>query len=708
VKDVAGQRWPRKKSPVGGKHVRRWRQLLGLNNSIRAKLLFGFGFAIAVGISQAVVVLWYVQRETASTYWATRTHEVLERVHATRQDVSAMESAYRGFLITGSDDFLEPYEAGRRQARENLVQLQELAATDAQRQRWSKISELVERWEKTVARPGIRLKRSYADGVMSWVKDGSGEQHTDALVAAFEEAIRFEQSLLAAQTKESEEAQALLPWIMICGALLSAIVGMSVTFVLARGISSPLRQLTARARQVGEGNFSLGAIDVRSNDEIGQLSIAINDMIQTLCLIDQQTQAIARGEIDAPSLNKEVPGEIGQAHGFMVARLLAFTRTLEAVGRGDYSTELAPASHNDSIGRAAGGLIASLRQKEEDLVARERERDHLLEQQTFEARLNRSLELAQTESDVLRVFREATRERLPDVPVELLMSPEGQSQDLVSIAQTNDNGSASCSVSEASGCAAVRGGRSLAFSSSVAFDACPRLRDNCQEDVATACIPLSVMGSIAGVVRASGSTPRADSPDVLKSLELISGRTGERLSVVRAFARSNREAMTDPLTGLRNRRSIENDFHFIEQGEKDYAVCFCDLDLFKKLNDTHGHEAGDHALQVFAEVLKSSCRPSDLTARWGGEEFVLVLPGASAQAAVDVLERVRSNLQSALKRDSGPAFTASFGVAAATAGEPLPVVVSRADEALYAAKENGRNRIEVAGAAQDLGAEATA
>ena len=122
------------------------------------------------------------------------------------------------------------------------------------------------------------------------------------------------------------------------------------------------------------------------------------------------------------------------------------------------------------------------------------------------------------------------------------------------------------------------------------------------------------------------------------------------------------------------------------------------MDHFKKLNDVFGHDAGDRSLRTFAQVLRDALRPSDIPCRYGGEEFVVVLPACPISEAVTVLERVRE--QTALRLTSGrlPSFTMSFGVASSDQAGDFEQVVALADGALLRAKGAGRDRIVVASA----------
>jgi diguanylate cyclase (GGDEF)-like protein len=165
-------------------------------------------------------------------------------------------------------------------------------------------------------------------------------------------------------------------------------------------------------------------------------------------------------------------------------------------------------------------------------------------------------------------------------------------------------------------------------------------------------------------------------------------------------------ALTDPLTGLPNRRAIEEWATRQLSGAARYGFSFlvvlADLDHFKAVNDTHGHDAGDAVLKKFAEILKSNSRRSDICGRIGGEEFLFILTHTTQENARVVIERIRAELEAAkFDFDGGNlTVTASFGLAGfeGTQAPDFNRLVSQADAALYAAKRTGRNRIEIAAA----------
>jgi diguanylate cyclase (GGDEF)-like protein/PAS domain S-box-containing protein len=155
-------------------------------------------------------------------------------------------------------------------------------------------------------------------------------------------------------------------------------------------------------------------------------------------------------------------------------------------------------------------------------------------------------------------------------------------------------------------------------------------------------------------------------------------------------------AMVDDLTGLPNRRYLEltlsNRLAELRRGGSAFVVAFGDIDHFKHVNDRHGHETGDIVLQMIATTLTGDLRGSDLLARFGGEEFILLLH--HSHDALTVCERLRKLVAaSSIRAPTGPvAVTISFGATRAVAGETAEMVLQRADRQLYRSKRTGRNR----------------
>lgn len=159
-------------------------------------------------------------------------------------------------------------------------------------------------------------------------------------------------------------------------------------------------------------------------------------------------------------------------------------------------------------------------------------------------------------------------------------------------------------------------------------------------------------------------------------------------------------SQTDPLTQLYNRRTAQERLIELMKNPAGYpiSVVLLDLDFFKKINDTHGHLTGDRVLKTVSQVLRDSLRKNDLVARFGGEEFLLILDGITCNTAEKVAERCRTLLmKTTVLNDAGEQInmTGSFGVACILTGGHFVVddILRQADEALYKAKENGRNQV---------------
>lgn len=165
-------------------------------------------------------------------------------------------------------------------------------------------------------------------------------------------------------------------------------------------------------------------------------------------------------------------------------------------------------------------------------------------------------------------------------------------------------------------------------------------------------------------------------------------------------------SIRDELTGLYNRRHLmsmlEVEKKRADRTRQPFSVVILDIDHFKRINDTYGHLKGDEVLKVVAKIVQESLRGTDFCARFGGEEFVIVLGQTLENGALAFAERVRL-LVSSTEFECGLKVTASLGVAEYQPTMEISQVVSRADEALYRAKNGGRNRVEYVGTVEDIG-----
>jgi diguanylate cyclase (GGDEF)-like protein len=191
-----------------------------------------------------------------------------------------------------------------------------------------------------------------------------------------------------------------------------------------------------------------------------------------------------------------------------------------------------------------------------------------------------------------------------------------------------------------------------------------------------------------------GSRLQVGSLILLKYLELDSCEEGFQREIFERIVR-------DDLTGLYNRGYFLNQIGPLAElnsmRQRGLAIMLVDLDHFKRINDTRGHEVGDRVLREVAVALRDSTRSEDLVARYGGEEFILALPCCSREQAIERAERIREQLAGlTVEAEGGPvAMTASLGISFTPLGrvQEIGALISAADNALYEAKRSGRNRV---------------
>jgi diguanylate cyclase (GGDEF)-like protein len=343
----------------------------------------------------------------------------------------------------------------------------------------------------------------------------------------------------------------------------------------------------------------------------------------------------------------------------------------------------------------AGSTVLLRGTLHEEQVSAAREREHHRERRRadLETQLQRGLEMEPTEESTYDVILAALVTVRPDHPVELLVADSSRAHFRQAVSTDSPGAAPRCPVISPADCPAASSGQTRFFLSSGRLDACPFLRNRDDKALSAACVPVSIAGISTGVIHTTG--PDNEIPDAteLSELELVARKAGERIGYLRVLARSETQARIDVLTGLFNRRSLEEQARDVLEHGDQFVVAFADVDHFKDLNDKYGHEIGDRALRLFGRVLRDSVRPADIPARYGGEEFLVFLPDCTLTDARVVAERVRERLKSAVAGASVPAFTVSVGLAAWEPPETFSDTVARADAALLYAKHTGRDRV---------------
>lgn len=210
-----------------------------------------------------------------------------------------------------------------------------------------------------------------------------------------------------------------------------------------------------------------------------------------------------------------------------------------------------------------------------------------------------------------------------------------------------------------------------------------------------------IMLTYLGLQAALGQLLSMDTANMLWMFIILSGialwvQSSQLLILLKLY----RESSRDPLTGVINRRvlmkCLTSEIEHAKAGGYAFSILMFDLDRFKRINDSYGHLTGDKVLKTTADILQKGIRENDIVARFGGEEFVAVLTDCHYQEAITVAERIRASCYEALvtaPNDDKIQLSTSVGVTEYEPGEDIVVTLNRADESLYQAKEQGRNRV---------------
>ncbi|HEU5371132.1 MAG TPA: diguanylate cyclase [Gaiellaceae bacterium] len=456
-------------------------------------------------------------------------------------------------------------------------------------------------------------------------------------------------------------------------------VGILVSLLLAWALVATTRRQTAHFRSLVSSSTDL--VLVLAGDSCRYASTAVERLTgQT------QSQLTGKGILRVIHEEDVERFQAAQRSGdvkelvFRMRNAAAEWRHLEA-----HLTDLRADRHVRGVVLNSRDITERVRLEQE--LTRQAQRDN------FGSQLVEALEMADEEAAAFDVVRRAMVEIGEHTPMELLLSDSSRAH-LDQTAVHPLAGAPSCPVESPYSCVAVRRGHAVVFETSEALNACPKLRDREHGPCSAVCVPISFMGRSLGVLHATGPDGVAPSKEQVAQLTTLATQAGARIGTVRAFEKTQLQAQTDGLTGLINRRTLETELRGLLRDNRPFALALADLDHFKRLNDTHGHEEGDRSLRLFSHVLRQVLRDNDLVARWGGEEFLIALPDADAQAAVEVMDRIRAHLARTL--DGGQVrFTASFGVSDSTAAASLQELIQLADIGLYLSKAAGRDRTSV-------------
>lgn len=258
-------------------------------------------------------------------------------------------------------------------------------------------------------------------------------------------------------------------------------------------------------------------------------------------------------------------------------------------------------------------------------------------------------------------------------------------------------------VYEYDACFAIRRGSSYVYDGDDSQLPCPHIGENFSR--VSVCVPISAYGDTFGILNLGcGSIANKDMQRSHGLVEDIAAYTASALANLRLRIRLHQQSIRDPLTGLYNRRymdaSLRQEENRARRNGTQVGIVMLDVDHFKRFNDTYGHEAGDEILRVLGKILRDHFRESDIVCRYGGEEFIVILPEIGTEQCRTKAEQLRGLVENnayIFSDNEKLAITISLGVALFPLhGEEIRSVVKSADDALYQAKDKGRNVVEYA------------
>ncbi|KAB2915521.1 MAG: diguanylate cyclase [Hyphomicrobiaceae bacterium] len=381
---------------------------------------------------------------------------------------------------------------------------------------------------------------------------------------------------------------------------------------------------------------------------------------------------------------------------WVVGPIVRMQEAMRRLAGGDLKVSIPSLHRRDEIGDMAGAVqVFHTSAVERSTMNREA---RLLSQ------LNEWLQSCKSLEELYRMVGEFLSKLLPGCAGHLYIY--ANSRDILESA-TAWNGAHSAPAIHPDDCWGLRRGRTYTFGENEIDFPCAHVETATSD---YCCIPILAHGDTIGLLHlefgrghgANASHPCTDAISEQRRLGLV---CAEHISLaianVKLRDQLRDQSIRDALTGLYNRRYLletcRREFSRAARSGQSVSLFSIDVDHFKKYNDNHGHDAGDTVLRAVGDCLKSSFRDEDVPCRFGGEEFVVVLPGAGADAAARKAEELRSKVESLVVRyvdGNLPRITISIGVAVFPhCGDNPQAVLKAADEALYRAKEEGRNRV---------------
>ena len=674
--------------PATARPVRLWRRV-----SLREQMVWGFVLPVLVMLLASLYVVSSLDDMTRAAHASEESSEASALRHALVARVVDAETGLRGFLLSSDPAFLQPYSRAPAEIGRIVRRLEITDATEPDHLRTLRqATALVRRWREEFAEPLVRLRRATPAGI---------DEHL----------AHLEAQLDAADAAGRQRA------VGVARERIGRALGPAADTPRARRLLGVLERLDRDGADAAAARTALQPLaDAYRADERRIVEVIrsrrgkrivdeIRGLLQFSLLEEQREQRAASDAVDASAERARwialiAPG-VALILGLSVVLLLlvdanraihAIGRAAEGVASGDLDKRVRVLRNDElgQLGRAFNRMAGELRDR----------RDHAQALDRLQALLLSSNSLP----ELYEVVAQACRALFPGTSGAIYCI--AASRNLAErVAAWDWPDEANGRVLDPQDCRAIRTGQPYYVSAGRLEVPCRHLQELGVPFGRSGCLPLSAQGEVLGILQLTRFN-EARSP-IPPSLQALAVAVAEQLAMTMANLQLReqlrQQSIRDPLTGLCNRRFLEETLdrelaRSLRSGQP-LAVVAIDVDHFKRFNDTHGHEAGDLVLVELARLLRASVRGNDVACRYGGEEFMLLMPDCPAEAALQRAEALRAQVEELrLRFGASPpeAVTISVGIATAPAhGDHAAQVVRHADGALYAAKAQGRNRVVV-------------
>ena len=670
--------------------------------SLGQKLALLLALPLAIAVLVALLVEQALHGDlTVNRLVLGATNSVEQRELLMKTVVDA-ETGLRGFILSGEPQFLEPYHTALHRLPAVIATLQRIeSGTPADLVEVNQIDTLFHQWFTQVAEPRIRLRQLTPVGLAE-----NAQQVYEQILLAAHARQQAAPSAWNTHTSRADSAFARLLRLSLPADTRAAWQSLHSEFNRYRahpGANAEARllkqagQLAEEARRADDGVTS--TVPSGSGKYLVDRIRALNNR----GLTREQTELAGLLVTDRGNITW---AEIAGFGGPLLAVLLAFgvlvlflrvilrslrdmTAAASAIAGGEY-TRRVPGSRNDELGE----LARAFNRMAERLQGR-RHQDKLI------ARFSETLQTCLALDEAYRATERFCKELFPGTCGALyLISASRNLMEEVTAWGTGQGET----VFAPEDCRALRAGHPYAVENPGDLP-CAHLPP--PPPAASLCIPLTGQNETLGLLHLRAADP-ARPEAVLDQRDLafaVADQLALSLGNLQLREVLRQQSIRDPLTGLFNRRYLEEtlqrELARAERHGQPSSVILFDIDHFKRCNDDHGHDAGDAVLRVVAEVLRKSVRTEDIACRYGGEEFVLLMPGAGTHIASERAERVRAAVAAATFVFAGQTlggFTLSAGVASyPDHGDTAERLIKAADTVLYKAKRSGRNQVITAG-----------